>query len=373
MHLVLEDRQEALLAQGRALGDSLPRDHDAGLADAALDAARGEGLALLTVPSDRGGAGLTLFDACLLLEGLAGRRPSAAATLAAHALLAGAPMARCQGGEEPLAALAAGRVGALALAEPGGDSRLTNFGTQAGVHGDGYRISGEKVCVTNGGARALVLVAARVDGEEDPALFVVDGDAEGIEWRPRRCNIGLFGTRIADLTLHATPPMARLGGVGEGAGIIETILLQERTAVAAQAIGVASGALRDTLRAVSTREISRKPMQRNGTVQALVADMAAALDGGRLLWWQAASALDKGAPARDLTAMAKLHAARAARQVTDGCLQLLGDDGCFDDPTAAHRAGAARLASLRGGSDEHLRAVAAREFLARLEVMGMIT
>jgi len=373
MHLVLDERQEALLAQGRAVGEGLPLDSDAGLSDAALDAARGEGCALLTVPTERGGAGLSLFDACLFLEGLASSRPSAAATVAAHALLAGAPMARSVGGEEPLAALTADRVGAFALSEPGGGLRLSDIETLARVDGDAYRLTGGKCYVTNGGARALVLVAARLEDEEGPALFVVDGDEEGVEWRPRRGNVGLLGIRIADLTLHDTPALVRLGGVGEGAGIIEAALLQNRAAIAAQAVGVASEALKDTLREVSTREIFGKPMPRNGTVQAQVADMAAVLDGARLLWWQAAIALDKGRSARDLTAMAKLHAARAARQVTDGCLQLLGSDGCFDDPTAARRVGDARLASIRGGSDELMRAVAAKAFLARLEVMGMIT
>ena len=216
-------------------------------------------------------------------------------------------------------------------------------------------------------------MAARVEGEEGPVLFVVDGDAPGIEWRPRVATVGLFGTRVADLVLRDVPAVTRLGGVGEGDSLFEAGLLMDRTAIAAQAVGLAAAALRETLQNVSKRETFGAPMERNGTVQAQVADMAAELDGARLLWWQAATALDKDAPARDLTAMAKLHAARAARHVTDGCLQLRGGAGCFDDPQAARRTGDARLASIRGGADELMRAIAAREFLYRLKVMGMIT
>ncbi len=373
MHLQLVPAQEALVAQGRAFGEALPHDTDPGLADATLEAARREGIAFLTVPTERGGAGLTVFDACLFLEGLAGTRPSAASTLAAHALLAASPLAQHADGAAALGALAMGRAGAFALTEAGGGRRLTDLQTVARREGDGYRLTGEKIYVTNGGAWALVLVAAQVEGEEGPVLFVVDGDAPGVEWRPRRATVGLLGTRVGDLVLTGVASLTRLGAGGEGGSLIEAALLVDRTAIAAQAVGVAAAAFRDTLRNVSTRETFGAPLERNGTVQAQVADMAAELDGGRLLWWQAAAALDKGAPARDLTAMAKLHAARAARKVTDGCLQLLGGAGCFDDPTAAQRAGDARLASIRGGPDELMRALAAREFLYRLKVMGVIT
>ena len=373
MHLRLDSAQEALLSKGRAFGDGLPADTDPGLADATLVAARGAGVALLTVPADRGGAGLSVFDACLFLEGLAGSRPSAASTLAAHALLAATPLAAHLDGASALDALATDRTGAFALTEAGGGRRLSELQTTARAEGGGYRLSGEKIYVTNGGAWALVLVAARVEEEEGPVLFVVDGDAPGVEWRTRDATVGLFGTRVADLILNDTPALSRIGGVGEGDSLIEAALLIDRTAIAAQAVGVAAAAFRETLRDVSTRETYGGPLERNGTVQAQVADMAAELDGGRLLWWQAAAAIDKGAPARDLTAMAKLHAARAARTVTDGCLQLRGGAGCFDDATAARRVGDARLASIRGGPDELMRTLAAREFLYRLKVMGVIT
>ena len=372
MNLELNDRERELLARGRALGEGLPPDPDPGLADAALAAARAQGLDLLTVPEDRGGAGLSLFDACLVLEGLAGARPSAASILAAHALLAGSVAAA---GAYPahLDALAAGRTGAFALTEPGGGRRLTALETVAVPDGDLFRVTGEKASVTNGGAGALVLVAARLDSEDGPALFVVDGDAAGVEWRTRVAAVGLLGVRIADLVLHDVPAAGRVGGVGEGAARIEAALLADRTAIAAQAVGVAAAAFTDTLRSIADRQAFGVTMSRSGTVQAQVADMAAALDGARLLWWQAAGALDRGVNARDLTAMAKLHAARAAAQVTDGCLQLLGWAGCFDGADAARRVGDARLAAIRGGADELMRAIAAREFLRRLEVAGMMT
>ena len=370
MQLLLDDRQEALFSKARALGEGLPPDDDPGLAPAALDALRAAGLALLTVPTDRGGAGLTLFDACLVLEGLARTRPSAAATLASHAILAGATLAGTEHQDGAVADLASDRAGAFARSEPAITAQVKAGPTD----GDGaFLLSGEARYVTNGGAWALVLVAARVEGEEGPGLFLVDGDEAGVEWRPRSCAVGLLGARVADLVLHDVPARARLGGVGEGGAQIEEATLRDRAATAAQAVGVAAEALDLTLRAASTRELDGKPMQRSGTVQAQVADMAAALDGARLLWWQAACALDRGEPARGLTSMAKLHAARAGRLVTDGCLQLMGEGACFEGTAAARRVGDARMASIRGGTDEAMRAIAATEFLARLEVAGMIT
>ena len=371
MQLLLDDRQLALSDQGRALGDGLPPDGDPALAEATLTAARAAGLALLTVPEDRGGAGLSLFDSCLFLEGLARSRPSAASTLAAHALLVGAEVAGSVDGDVILAALQSHRTGAFAYTEPGGARRPADLQTVARTVGHEVRLSGEKAYVTNGGAWAMVLVVARVEGEGAPALFAVDGDAAGIEWRPLRGSVGLLGTRVADLVLHDVVALRRLDGGGGGS--FEAALLRDRTAIAAQAVGVAMEALQETLRHISTRETMGRPMQRNGTVQAQVADMAAALDGARLLWWQAACAIDAGAAGRDLSAMAKLHAARAARLVTDGCLQLLGGAGCFGEGPAARRVGAARLASIRGGPDELMRAVTAREFLDRLQRIGMLT
>jgi len=382
MQLLLDEKQEALRAQARALGQGLPPDGEPGLAEAALNGARAAGTALLTVPADRGGAGLSILDACLYLEGLARSRPSAASTLGAHALLVGASLASGRGGEDSLDALAADRTGAFALTEPGGGRRFNELETVARPDDDdGYRVTGEKLYVTNGGAQALVLVVARLDGGEDLALFVVDGDGPGAEWRHRRGSVGLLGARIADLALHEAPALARVRGVGgpDGGGgadagaLVKAALLTDRTAIAAQATGVASEALEETLRHVSARELFGRPMAGNGTVQAQVADMAAALDGACLLWRQAACALDAGNNAEDLTAMAKLHAARAARQVTDGCLQLMGGAGCFDGAVAARRVGDARLASIRGGPDELMRAIAAARFLARLDTAGMIT
>ena len=370
MNLILDDRQSGILDAGRSLGSTLPPDSDPSLAQAAINMARDAGMSLLTVPVEQGGGGHSFFDACLFLEGVARRRPSAAATLAAHALMTAAPLAQSVDCEGALSLLVQERIGAFGIALHADEQAS---GTIAAADADGYRLAGDEAFVTNGGAWALVLVAARIEGEEGPGLFVIDGDSAGVEWRARRSSLGLFGAKFSDLVLRDVRALARVDGVGEGPDLLVTMTLRNQIAAAAQAVGIGAEALDETLRAISTRKANGKSMERSGTVQAQVADMAADLDGARLLWWQAASAIDEGKPAKGLAAMAKLQAARAARSVTSGCLQLLGASSCFDDSVPARRVGDARLASVNNGSDEQMRAKTAQEFLSRLEVMGMIT
>ncbi|MBM4371206.1 MAG: hypothetical protein FJ098_06105, partial [Deltaproteobacteria bacterium] len=209
-------------------------------------------------------------------------------------------------------------------------------------------------------------------GGEGPGLFLVDGGSPGVEWRGRTPALGLRSVRVADLVLHGVQALARLDRPGQGRAVLDSAVQADRIAIAAQATGLAGGVFQATLRHLQGGTSDGRALPSVGTVQALVADAAAELDAARLLTWNAALRLDAGEDADEASAMACLQASRCARELTDTCLRLWGGEGALDDALPARAVGDARLAVMRGGSEELMRAIVARHLLERLQVAGTL-
>ncbi len=213
--------------------------------------------------------------------------------------------------------------GSLASVEP--DLRFDPYrpATAARRDGDGWLLTGRKCFVPwQDGADACVVLAS---AEDAPAAFLVPRDASGLAATPER-NMGLLALPTAELELRdvRVPGDARLG---DDPGCVASIVNRGRVGLAAAAVGVARAAFEIARDYAKEREAFGAPIATKQAIAFKLADMAIEIDGARLLAWEAAAALDRGADATRGVALAFQQAQRVALEVTDGAVQVLGGHG----------------------------------------------
>jgi alkylation response protein AidB-like acyl-CoA dehydrogenase len=214
--------------------------------------------------------------------------------------------------------------GSLALVEPRFDSDPFRPATRARRDGDGFVLDGAKCLVPwlEGGRETLVVAA----GEDGPAVFVVPRDAAGLRAEPER-HMGIGALPTVELTLAGVrvPAAARL------AADVRRLVAQGRVALAAMAVGVARAAFEVARDYARERQVFGVPVATKQAIAFKLADMAIEIDGARLLAWEAAWTLDRGADATREAALARRQAARVALDVADGAVQVLGGHGYIRD------------------------------------------
>jgi acyl-CoA dehydrogenase len=227
------------------------------------------------------------------------------------------------------------RVGAaisgFALTEPASGSDVAAVATEAVAVPGGYRISGEKTYISNGGIADIYVVIARTGeapGARGLSAFLVPADSKGLDVVGRievMAPHPLAHLRFADVFV---PHGALIGAAGAGFKIAMSVLDVFRSTVGAAALGFARRALDEAVARVQGRRIAGAPMADLQMVQGHIADMALQTDASALLIYRAAWLKDQCAPriSRE-AAMAKLYATEAAQKTIDAALQLHGGDG----------------------------------------------
>ncbi|MEZ5887464.1 MAG: acyl-CoA dehydrogenase family protein [Paracoccaceae bacterium] len=219
---------------------------------------------------------------------------------------------------------------AFALTEPGSGSDAANCACRAGRVAGGWRLSGEKTFISNGGIADVYVVIARTGeapGAKGLSAFLMPADAPGLTVVER---IEVMAPHpLAHLRLDTVdlPEGALIGRAGEGFKVAMTVLDHFRPTVGAAALGFARRAL-DAASVRVRRARPSGPLSDHQMVQGHLADMATEIDASALLVYRAAWAKDMGAAriTRE-AAMAKLHATEAAQRVIDMAVQLHGGDG----------------------------------------------
>ncbi|KGJ09073.1 acyl-CoA dehydrogenase (plasmid) [Paracoccus versutus] len=222
-------------------------------------------------------------------------------------------------------------IAAFALTEPGAGSDVASTATLAERAPGGWRLTGEKTYISNGGIADLYVVFARTGeapGARGLSAFLMPADSAGLTIAERIEVIAPHPLARLKLDGVVLPDAALIGRPGEGFKIAMSVLDVFRPTVGAAALGMARRALGEALVRV------RRPRAGGGTladhqiVQGHLADMALKVDAAALLVYRAAWAKDQGAPriTRE-AAMAKLYATEAAQEVIDAALQLHGGDG----------------------------------------------
>jgi alkylation response protein AidB-like acyl-CoA dehydrogenase len=263
------------------------------------------------------------------------------------------------------------QLAAYALTEPGSGSDAGGMRTRATRRGDQYVINGSKTFITGGSVADVVVVFARTDqdGEastRDISAFVVERQSPGFRVGKLEKKLGIRGSPTAQLFFEdmAVPVANRIGREGEGFRIAMRVLDHSRPGIAAQALGIAEGALDLARRYARERKQFGQPIGAFQGIQFMLADMATLVEAARMLTYAAGDALDRRQPDISITSsMAKLLASDTAMRVTTDTVQILGGYGYLRDFPAERMMRDAKITQIYEGTNEIQRLVIARALL----------
>ncbi len=326
-------------------------------------------LGLTGIPFEEkwGGADMGMIAYALAVEEIARIDPSAADTLSAHVSLCAFPI-RMFGTDEQkekyLVPLATGeKHGAFALTEPNAGSDALGMTTKAELDGNHYILNGRKIFITNGAAADTYIVFARTGSKELVSkafsAFIVEKGTPGFSFGKFERKMGLRGTQNCDLIFEDCRIASQnlLGKVGDGFKIAMQTLDGGRIGIAAQAVGIAQGAMEKSLEYAKTRVQFGKPIVKLQAIAFKLADMAVEIDAARLLTYRAAWNKQQGLPFSVEAAMAKLKASETAMAVTNQAVQIHGGYGYTREYPVERMMRDAKITELYEGTSEIQRVV----------------
>jgi alkylation response protein AidB-like acyl-CoA dehydrogenase len=322
-----------------------------------------------------GGLGGDLLTVCLAIEQLSRACATTGLILAVQEL--GSLPIILSGTDEQksrwLPDLAAGsKLIAFALTEAEAGSDAAAIRTTARRDGDEYVIDGAKRFISQGSVADLIVVFAQTDPEAARhrrlSAFVVEIPTDGFAVTRVEHKMGIRGSPTAELAFDGVrvPLSARLGDEGDGFAIAMSTFDRSRPAIAAQAVGIAQGALEVATTYARER---RQFGQRIGDFQqvgAMLADMDAQTEAARQLLYKACVEIEAGAPdAGRWSAMCKLVAGDTAMRVTTDAVQVLGGYGYIDEFPVERMMRDAKITQLYEGTQQIQRLVVARALLGK--------
>ncbi len=288
------------------------------------------------IPEEYGGLGMGVFELCLVVEELSKVCGGIAVSYAATAL--GTFPILMYGTEEQkkkyLPDIAAGkRLAAFALTEPNAGSDASNVQTTAKKEGDYYVLNGMKQWITNGGEAEIYSVIASTDrsrGARGLSAFIVEKGTPGFSFGKKEKKLGIRSSATRELIFDdcKIPAENLLGREGMGFLIAMKTFEVSRPGIAAQAVGIAQGALDEAIAYIREREQFGQKIISFQAIQHMIANMATKIEAARQLTYFVAKLIDAGAKNVDkYSAMAKMFASDVAMEVTVDAVQLFGGYG----------------------------------------------
>ena len=271
--------------------------------------------------------------------------------------------------EKYLKPLAAGTViGAFCLSEPEAGSDATSQRTTAIDMGDHYLLNGVKNWITNGGSASTYLVITRTDlevGKRSTNALIVEKGMEGFTVGNKENKMGIRGSDTHSLMFNdvKVPKENRIGDEGFGFRFAMIALEAGRIGIAAQAVGIASGAYELALKYSKERNAFGKPISSHQAIQFKLADMATEIEAARLLCLKAAWLKDQGLPYAKASSMAKLYASQVAMKTTIEAVQIHGGYGYVKEYHVERLMRDAKITQIYEGTSEIQRIVISREVL----------
>lgn len=291
-------------------------------------------------PVEYGGAGGDELSYAITIEELSKACGTTGVINSAHTSLGCWPIFK-YGTEEQkkkyLVPLAKGEhLGAFGLTEPNAGTDAAGQQTTAILDGDHYILNGSKIFITNGGQADTYIIFAMTDkskGTRGISAFIVEKDFPGFSIGKIEEKMGIRASATTELIFQncRVPKENLIGKEGQGFKIAMTTLDGGRIGIAAQALGIAAGALDETVKYLKERQQFGRPIAKFQGLQWMVADMATEIEAARLLVYRAAYNKANGLPYGKEAAMAKLYAANCAMNVTTKCVQLFGGYGYTKD------------------------------------------
>jgi butyryl-CoA dehydrogenase len=334
----------------------------------------------MLIPESHGGAGADTISYVLMLEEVARVDAAMAVALSVTNSLAALPVLK-YGTEAQrakyLRRLAHGEIlGAFCLTEPQAGSDAAAIATSAIRHGSTHRLNGTKSWVTNGGEAGVYVVFARTDpaaGKKGAAAFLVEPSFPGFRVARYEDKMGLRTSRSAEIAFAdcEVPEENRLGEEGQGLKIALELLDGGRVGIAAQAVGIAQGALEASVAYAKDRRAFGKTIGDFQAIQWMLADMQAEIEAARSLVLNAAWMRDQGAPRAGVFASrAKLYAGEMVNRVAYKAVQIHGSLGYSRESDVERMYRDARVITIYEGTSEIQRLIIARDLLSSVGERG---
>ena len=326
------------------------------------------GLFGIPLPVEYGGAGGDNIMYSIAVEELSRVCATTGVVLSAHTSLCLAPIFE-HGTEEQkrkyLPKLASGEwIGAFGLTEPNAGTDASAQQTTAVLDGDEWVLNGNKIFITNAGHAHVYVVFAMTDKSlktKGISAFIVEAGTPGFEIGKKELKLGIRGSATAELifTDCRIPKENLLGKIGGGFGIAMKTLDGGRIGIASQALGIAQGAIDETVKYTMERKQFGKPLSGFQNTQFQMADLKTKVEASRLLVRSAAFKKDSKEPYSVDAAMAKLFAAATAMEVTAKAGQFHGGYGYTREYPVERMMRDAKITEIYEGTSEVQRMVIA--------------
>ncbi|AZV45456.1 MULTISPECIES: acyl-CoA dehydrogenase [Peribacillus] len=327
------------------------------------------GLTGIPWPEQYGGIGSDYLAYCIAIEELSRVCASTGVTLSAHTSLAGWPIYKFGSEEQKqkyLRPMAQGeKIGGYGLTEPGSGSDAGGMRTTAKLVGDEYILNGSKIFITNGGIADTYVVFALTDPEskqKGTSAFIVEKDFPGFSVGKKEQKLGIRSSPTTEIIFEdcRVPKENLLGQEGEGFKIAMMTLDGGRNGIAAQAVGIAQGAMDAATDYAKERVQFGKPIALQQGIGFKLAEMATNIEAARLLTYQAAWLESEGLPYGKESAMSKLFAGDTAMKVTTEAVQVFGGYGYTKDYPVERYMRDAKITQIYEGTQEIQKLVISR-------------
>jgi len=327
------------------------------------------GLTGIPWPEEYGGIGSDYLAYVIAIEELSRVCASTGVTLSAHTSLAGWPIFKFGTEEQKqkfLRPMAEGKkIGAYGLTEPGSGSDAGGMKTIAKRDGDHYILNGSKIFITNGGIADIYVVFALTDPESKQrgtSAFIVESDTPGFSVGKKESKLGIRSSPTTEIMFEdcRIPVENLLGEEEQGFKVAMQTLDGGRNGIAAQAVGIAQGALDASVEYARERHQFGKPIAAQQGIGFKLADMATDVEAARLLTYQAAWLESEGLPYGKESAMSKVFAGDTAMRVTTEAVQVFGGYGYTKDYPVERYMRDAKITQIYEGTQEIQRLVISR-------------
>lgn len=320
----------------------------------------------IPIPKEYGGEGGDDLGYAMAVEELARVCATTSVIISAHTSLCAWPLLKFGTEEQKqkyLVPLAKGEhIGAFGLTEPNAGTDASLQQTTAVLDGDEYVLNGSKIFITNAEKASTYIIMAMTDksqGTRGISAFIVEKGMPGFSFGPPEKKMGIRGSHTCELIFEdvRVPKENLLGREGMGFKIAMQTLDGGRIGIAAQALGIAAGALDETITYVKERKQFGRPLSAFQNTQFQLADLANQIEAARLLVYRAAWCKQSGLPYTVPAAHAKLFAAECAMRVTTKCVQLFGGYGYTRDYPVERMMRDAKITEIYEGTSEVQRMV----------------
>jgi alkylation response protein AidB-like acyl-CoA dehydrogenase len=326
------------------------------------------GLMGIPISEEYGGAGMDFMSYIIAINEISKVSPTLGVILSVHTSVGTNPIVYFGTEEQKrkyVPKLAAGKnLGAFCLTEQSSGSDAASLKSKAVAVKEGgqYRINGSKVFITNGGEADVFIVFASTDpqkGSKGISAFVVEKGTPGLIIGKDERKMGLHGSSTVQVTFEdmKVPTANLLGKEGEGFKIAMANLDAGRIGIAAQALGIAEGAMEHAVQYAKSREQFGKPIAEQQGIGFKLAEMATSIEASRLLVYRAAYLRSQGLNCGKEAAMAKLFASRTAVEVAIEAVQVFGGYGYTTDYPVERYFRDAKVTEIYEGTSEIQRMV----------------